>query len=79
MGIVVVHRDLSMTCTQHPCAAMDGAAVFGSDRWVSTHVKFYACDFVLGPRCPRCVRHSRSLLVGNAIGRITPSSHRRKP
>jgi len=40
-GIVVIHHDLSMTCTQDPCSAIDGVHVLGSDAWLCAHVSFY--------------------------------------
>ena len=53
-GIVVVHRDLSLTCTQDPCPACGPAHPPGSDAWIFAHSSYYGCDFVLGNRCPRC-------------------------
>jgi len=52
-GIVVIHRDLSLTCTQHPCGASPTHPP-GSDGWLFAHVGYYSCDVVLGERCPRC-------------------------
>jgi len=52
-GIVVVHRDLSLTCTQNPCSACELHA-HGSDAWLFAHTSYYGCDFVLGHLCPRC-------------------------
>jgi len=52
-GIVVVHRDLSLTCSQCPCGASPTHPP-GSDGWLFAHVGYYACDVVLGATCPRC-------------------------
>lgn len=52
-GIVVVHRDLSLTCTQDMCSA-DGIYRHGSDAWLLAHSEYYGCDFLIGHKCPRC-------------------------
>lgn len=52
-GIVVVHHDQSMTCTQPSCQADGDLYPRGSEGWILAHVAFYGCDVVLR-QCPRC-------------------------
>ena len=55
----MIHRDLSMTCTQEPCPVADAPGRVRSERWLFAHVSFFSCDFVLKGRCPRCVHSAR--------------------
>ncbi|HTZ07673.1 MAG TPA: hypothetical protein VMB72_01295 [Acidimicrobiales bacterium] len=56
-GIVVVHHDQSMTCTQESCRADDELYPRGSEGWLLAHAAFYGCDAVLR-HCPRCAQPS---------------------
>ena len=66
LGIVIVHRDLSLTCTQDPCSVTDRLPP-SSDAWLFAHSSYYGCDFVLGQKCPRCGPMSKTRSPGQLV------------
>lgn len=46
LGTVVIHRDLTVTCTE--CTVSDRRSV------ANRHIWFIACEHALGSLCPRC-------------------------
>lgn len=47
-GTVLIHHDLSMSCTADSCPVPHG-----SDEWLMAHTSFHGCDYVLR-RCESC-------------------------
>ncbi len=47
-GTVLIHHDLSTTCTDKHCAIPRD-----SGEWVMAHTRFHGCDYVFR-RCPDC-------------------------
>jgi len=47
-GTVLIHHDLSTTCTDEHCVAPRE-----SGEWVMAHTRFHGCDYVFR-RCPDC-------------------------
>lgn len=67
VGMVVVHRDLSLTCTQDPCTACGPFYPSGSDAWIFAHGSYYGCDFVFRHSCPRCAPSPQSASSGQKM------------
>ena len=42
-GTVLIHHDLSMTCTTEACPVPPGSA----EEWMLAHRSFHGCDYVL--------------------------------
>ena len=60
-GTVLIHHDLSMTCTTEACPVQRG-----SYEWMLAHRSFHGCDYVLR-RCEGCAVEPMAPPWGDAV------------